>query len=244
MTDTRATTPTEAEPAVALLRRRWPEALLPFALGACLLVFGLPRLASAVVMVPAERVLDALEAGRPVSEEDLGRLAWRASAARRFSASGRFAAQLAGAKLAQADRLPARAQAERRDLVVDAVSLLEGSLSASPADSYGWARLAYARNLRDGAGPGAADAWRMSVLTAPAEPRLALWRVRLGLALAAHLREGDHDLLDRQIRLAWRADPDQLSGFAKSSGPEVTRLVRAALLDQPEDLQRFETLVR
>jgi hypothetical protein len=183
-------------------------------------------------------------AARPVSEEDLGRLAWRASAARRFSASGRFAAQLAGAKLAQADRLPARAQAERRDLVVDAVSLLEGSLSASPADSYGWARLAYARNLRDGAGPGAADAWRMSVLTAPAEPRLALWRVRLGLALAAHLREGDHDLLDRQIRLAWRADPDQLSGFAKSSGPEVTRLVRAALLDQPEDLQRFETLVR
>ena len=124
MTDTRATTPTEAEPAVELLRRRWPEALLPFALGACLLVFGLPRLASAVVMVPAERVGVALEAGRTGSDEEIAGVAWRASAARRFSGSGRFASQLAGARLAwtlsvvaSATRPPTRALHAFLDLI-------------------------------------------------------------------------------------------------------------------------------
>jgi hypothetical protein len=195
-------------------------------------------------MLPAEPILEALQSGRPVSDEDLARFASRTSVARQFSSSGRLATDLAAARLAQADRLPARAQAERRELVEEAVALLEEGLAATPANSFAWARLSYARTLKDGPGPGSVDAWRLSVLTSPAEPRLALWRARLGMALASHFIEGDHDLLDRQIRFAWRHNPKGLAAYAKSAGPEAVRTIRTALLDQPDDLKRFEEMAR
>jgi hypothetical protein len=56
--------------------------------------------------------------------------------------------------------------------------------------------------------------------------------------------EGDHTLLDRQIRFAWRSRPEQLAGYAKVGGPDVVRIMRKALLDQPDDLRRFEELIR
>jgi hypothetical protein len=129
-------------------------------------------------------------------------------------------------------------------LVQDAVALLEEGLAAMPANGFGWAQLAQARLLQEGPGPEALAAWRMSVLTAPAEPQLALWRARLGTGLALHFVEGDQALLDRQIRFAWRWDPERLAAYAKSAGPQVLGAVRAALDDQPEDLARFETMVR
>ena len=195
-------------------------------------------------MLPVQPALERLQSGLPVSEQDLARLAGRAAVARQFSSSGRVAGELAAAKLAQAERLPERAQTERRELVEDAIAHLEEGLAAMPANGFGWAQLAGARRLKDGAGPAAVDAWRMSVLTAPAEPRLALWRVRFGIAAAPHLIEGDHMLLDRQIRFAWRAEPERLAEYAKATGPVALRTIRAALLDQPEDLAGFEKLVR
>jgi hypothetical protein len=245
MTSIKAITPTEPDqPPVATPWRRRREALLPLAVGACLLVLGLPRLVSAVIMLPAQPALERLQSGLPVSEEDLARLESRAAVARQFSSSGRVAADLASAKLAQAERLPERAQTERRQLVEEAIALLEEGLAAMPANGFGWAQLARARGLKEGAGPAAVDAWRMSVLTAPAEPRLALWRARFGIAWAPHFTEGDHTLLDRQIRFALRAEPERFAEYAKSAGPDVLRTIRAALLDQPEDLQRFEELAR
>jgi hypothetical protein len=246
MTSTKAITPTEPEAAapVAAPWRRRGEAFLPLAVGACLVVLGLPRLISAVVTEPVQPTLEALQAGDRVSEEGLARLTGRAALARNFSSSGRVAVELAAAKLAQAARLPERAQTERGELVQDAVALLEEGLAAMPANGFGWAQLAQARLLQDGPGPAAVDAWRMSVLTAPAEPQLALWRARSGIGLASHFIEGDHALLDRQIRFAWQAEPERLAAYAKSAGPEVLTAVRTALIDQPEDLKRFEALVR
>jgi hypothetical protein len=220
-------------------RQRW-EALLPLAIAAFLIVLALPRLVSSVIMLPVEPIMDALQAGRPVSDEDLQRFASRSAAARRFSSAGRLATDLAAAKLAQAERLPTRAQSERRELVEDAAALLEEGLAATPANSFAWARLAYARTVLEGPGAGAVDAWRMSVLTAPAETRLTVWRTRLGVALLAQFREGDRDLLDRQIRFAWRSDPERLAAFAKSGGPETIQLIRIALLDEPGALQKFD----
>jgi hypothetical protein len=70
-----------------------------------------------------------------------------------------------------------------------------------------------------------------------------LWRVRFGIAHASQFLEGDHDLLERQIRFAWRAVPDQLAQYAKSAEPEVMRIIRAALINQPEDLEKLDGLV-
>jgi hypothetical protein len=245
MTSTKAITPTEPETApVAAPWRRRGEAFLPLAVGACLLVLGLPRLISAMVTEPVRPVLEALQAGEPITEQGLARLTGRAALARNFSSSGDVAVELAAAKLAEAVRLPERAQTERGQLVQDAVALLEDGLAAMPANGFGWAQLAQARLLQEGPGPAAVDAWRMSVLTAPAEPQLALWRARAGIGLASHFVEGDHALLDRQIRFAWRWEPERLAAYAKSAGPPVVGAVRTALIGQPEDLQQFDRLVR
>ena len=213
-------------------------------LGAALLVLGLPRLVSALTMLPAEGVLDAVQAGRSVGEDDLGRFEGRWSLARQFSASGRIATDLAAARLAQSERLPKGSEAERRRLVEESVDLLEEGLAKTPANSFAWARLAYALSLRDGPDVPAVDAWRMSVLTAPADRRLVLWRARMGIALLSRLREGDHDLLDRQIRFAWYADGKGLARYAKEAGPQVVDTIRIALLDTPEDLARFNQLTK
>ena len=237
--------PTEAaEPPPAAPRPQRGQALLPLALSACLLVLGLPRLVSALTMLPTEPVLNALHADRPVSDAELDRLERRLSIARQFSSSGRIAIDLAAAKLAAVDRLPNRAQSARRELIDDAVALLEDGLAETPANSFAWARLAYARSLKNGLGPAAADGWRMSVLTAPADRRLALWRTRLGIALVSSFIEGDRALLDGQIDLAWRSNHEELARYAKAAGPEVTQIVRAALVNQPEELERFDGLTR
>ncbi len=245
MINIRPTTPTETAnpPAAGPGPRRW-GALLPLVLGGCLLVFGLPRLVSALTMLPGAPVIDALRAGQPVSDEELDGLARRWSIARQFSSSGRIAAELAATKLAEADRLTRGAQSKRQGLVEEAAALLEAGLAAAPANSFAWARLAYARSLKDGFGPGAVDAWRMSVLTAPADRRLALWRTRFGIALISRFLEGDQALLDGQIRFAWRSNQEEVARYAKAAGPESVRVVRATLLNQPEDLQRFDSLIR
>lgn len=194
-------------------------------------------------MLPVEPVIVALQSGRPVDDAELARFIERSTTARYFSSSGRIAADLAAVKLAWADRLPDLALSERQELVEDASELLEEALTAVPADSFAWASFATALGMGSGSAARAVDAWRMSVLTAPAERRLVLWRVRFGIAHASQFLEGDHDLLERQIRFAWRAVPDQLAQYAKSAEPEVMRIIRAALINQPEDLEKLDGLV-
>lgn len=208
------------------------------------MALGLPRFVSAIAMLPAEPVVEALQSGRPVGEEGLARFAGRSATARQLSSSGRIATDLAAAKLAAAARLPTEVQSARRMLIEEACALLEEGLAATPSNTFAWAQLANARSLKDGPGSGALDAWRMSVLTGPAEPRLALWRARFGISHAAFLREGDHDLLVRQIRFAWRGDAERFADYARAAGPRAQGIVREALLDQPEDLERFESAIR
>lgn len=213
------------------------------ALGAALLILGLPRLVAALILVSGQPVMDALELGRDVGDDDLASFERASQLARRFSGSGRIASFLAAAKIAEADRLPANAARERAKLAGEAIALLEEGLAKAPADSFAWGRLAYARVLRDGPDAKAGEAWRLSVLTAPADRRLVPWRARLGIAVLPGLADEDRDMLDRQIRLAWLTDGEGLARFARDAGPETVNIVRAALLDQEEDLQKFDALV-
>lgn len=221
---------------------RWLGALLPLALSAALLMLGLPRLVGAVATLPFEPQVEALKSGRDLTHSELSRLDSRWSIARRFTSSGEISAELAAIKMATADQLPERATTERRDLIGSAAELLRESLSEGPANAFAWAR--YAAALSEEGRPEAIDAWRMSVLTSPADRRLLLWRSQFALARVAQLAQIDRDLLDSQIRLAWRHDRDALLRFARRAKPAAVQILRAALVQRPEDAASFEQALR
>jgi hypothetical protein len=237
-----STEPTKP-PSAAPVQQRG-QAFLPLILSVFLLMLGLPRFVSSVTTLPAQQAVEGLLQGRNVSDEALESSERQLSLARHFSTSGRLAIDLASVKLAEADRLPNRAQGTRAGLVADGIELLEQGLADDPTSSFGWSRLAHGRNLEDGPGPEAVDAWRMSVLMAPADRRLALWRTRFGIESALGFAEGDQFLLDRQVHFAWIFNPTELANYAKAAGLQVSQTIRAALSDQPDDLKRFDEMTR
>jgi hypothetical protein len=219
-------------------------AFVPLLLSAALLMLGLPRLAGTAATLSSQPQIQALQAGREVSDLELSRLDRTWSVAHRFSPSGEISAQLAAIKLEEAGRLSERAATERRALIADATALLQESLAGSPANSFAWARLAHALALAQEGGSEAVAAWRMSVLTAPADRRLLLWRSRFALARTAQLAQEDRELLDAQIRMAWRYDRKAFLNFARASEPDAVNLLRAALLDEPREAARFDQALR
>ena len=210
--------------------------ILPLVLGVALVALGVPRLIAAVTILPAEPVMATLQQGGKVGDDDLAAFEQRWTRARAFVSWGRLDSDLALAKLARAERLSS--PSDRRALTEEAIRLLREALSRTPSNSFAWARLAYALALRDGPTEEGAEAWRMSVLTAPADRRLTLWRAEFGVSLLPRLSSSSTDLLYRQIRFAWRFSGKDLVRYAKASGN--AGIIRAALLDQPDDLRKFE----
>src|SRR5262245_45172798 len=94
-------------------------------LGVVLLTLGLPRLVSSLILLPSDPVSDSLRLGRTVNPAAISALQRRSSLARRFSSSGRIAAELGAAKIAEAELLPASAVRERFRLADEAALLLE-----------------------------------------------------------------------------------------------------------------------
>lgn len=220
------------------------QAFLLLVVSVFLLMLGLPRFVSSLTMLPAEQVISGLLHNQAVSQEVLESSETRLSLARHFSTSGRIAVDLAAVKLAGADRLPTRAQNTRAGLIADARELLQQGLSDDPTDSFGWLQLAYARRVASGVGAETVNAWRMSVLTAPADRHLALPRTRLGIEYSVAFAEGDQNLLDRQIYFAWIYQGPELARYAKSAGSQAVQTIRAALADQPDILKRFDEMTR
>jgi len=216
--------------------RRITLPLLLLALGAALVHLALPRLAAAVVALPGDPVAEALQAEARPGAADLATLREGRLQAADFIKSGRLATDLALADLALLAE--PGAPAEQARLLAEAVIELRRGLALAPMDGFAWARLAYVLAPDGGPSPAAVAAWRMSILTAPAEPRLAYWRMALGLALRPALAPADRDRLDQQIRWAWKYSPRQLVELARR--PDLTAIIRAALAADPAQAQRFD----
>lgn len=215
--------------------------ILAAALGGALLWLGAPRLLAAFAMLPGDPALFALEHNRPVSTEDLRTLAAGRAAAARWVGSGRVLTELAQAKLELAQR-PETPAAERPALLAETIALMRRGLARSPANPYGWSRLAFAHWLLEGPSEAAAEAWRLSIATGSGEAALAIWRLEFGLGLLAHLRGGDRALLAGQVRHAWRYDAAGLARFAKERGlADFVRRSLGAL--PPGEAARLEALL-
>lgn len=156
-----------------------------------LLALALPRLGAAVAELPGRPVLEALEAGRPVSPQALETLA----------ASARRAGEWVDGA---AHRRAEAAARWRLGEDTAAAGLLADGLALSPADPYGWLALAHADPAQ------APRALALSLRTGRWERDLAHDRLRLAASRLADLDDPTRAGILDQVRWLWRLDPPGL----------------------------------
>jgi hypothetical protein len=184
------------------VRRRAIASCLIFAgFSAFLLATAVPSLIAALARVPADATVEALSGGSRSTPAELDALVAGSAAALRFAGNPRFATDMASALLRQALAAPAGSP-ERRRLIEDTLQALRRGLAEQPANSFAWARLAETIALAEPDPTAPLAAWRLSIDTAPAEPRLAAWRARFGAQRLAVLDADDRARLLRQTMLA------------------------------------------
>jgi hypothetical protein len=186
------------------MRRRAIASCIVFAgLSAVLLATAVPSLLAALARLPSDATVEALSEGQVVAPADLDKLVADSAAARRFVASPRYDTDMASALLRQGLAAPP-GSADRGRLLGATLAALRRGLAGQPASSFAWARLAETIALVEPDPAAPLAAWRMSIDTAPAEPRLAGWRARFGAQRLALLDAEDRARLLRQTMLARR----------------------------------------
>ncbi len=226
---------------IGSLVRAVPGLALTLIVGGVLLALGVPLAGEAITKISANPVLKRLQKHKSVPREQLedlirsreDALYWRESAGT-WSELG--LAQLLLASQAETDNQ------KKRDLKIASISSLKKSLARAPADAFVWTRLAYAQFLLSGPSPEVATTLRMALQSAPYEPRLFAVRLEIAFLCWPYLGPDDRDLVWQQVRWAWRYRPGKLVRLARSL--DRIDVVRAALSQAPEELLRFEKLLK
>lgn len=195
------------------------------------MALGAPRFLAALALLPGDPLLDAMRSDEPIDAGQISALASSREQARRFVAAPELDSEIGMAEVLRAERAPP-ASAERRAALDRAIESLQEGLARGPRATFVWAKLAYAIQMRDGMVKTAIDAWRLSIATAPAEPRLVLWRSEFGAAALPLLEVGDQGRLAEQMRYAWRFDREGLARLARDRGLQL--VLRRVLSGEPD----------
>lgn len=225
-------------------RADWRRRLVaaPTALTALvLLTIALPRTIGVILSARSEPVLRKLQDQQPVRIDELKTLADAQETGQFWLADGRLRTDLGLAYLLLAEKLP-RGDVNAGAYLQRAIELLKAGLARAPANPYAWARLAYAEALAHGWSPLAMSSLRLSLITAPYEPRLLWSRLRMTFLAWRDMSSEDRELVSQQIRFAWKADPLELTRLAAEL--RQVNLVRATLLQMPDDASAFEELLK
>ena len=178
-----------------------------------LAMLGVPRLMSALIQIPADRVPALLERRAPVDPQSLTRLAATRQRALAWTESGRLWVEfgVAALRLAEADRDTSGVGLRR------AILALRWGLSLSPLDGAGWMWLAEAEHALNGPTRSSADAVVMSMRTAPYDKNLQLPRIAHALLVWSHLDNAARRRFSVQVRMVQRRAPKRLATLARSS---------------------------
>jgi len=204
-----------------------------------LLAFGVPSLVARMIHVGGDEIQSALLQGSKVPDDDLLRLE---TSRRRTASWFPMNAPYDDLSMVSLER-----SARSKDTVIAKAYVTEAelwqrkALFVSPADPYGWYRLAYLFYLTDGPSERVFMAWRQSFFAAPYEPRLLVPRLQMAISLDARLDADTRGSLPRMIRDAWREDPEGLVQAARDG--VFISTVEAALRNAPDDLAMFHTML-
>lgn len=202
-----------------------------------LLAFGLPSLVARLILLPGDQTRIDLLAGGKVELQDLQRFYASRRAAGAWFPENALYNDLAMASL----NLSQRTEGETSKAFLQEAAVWESkALNVSPADAYGWYRMAYLYFMVEGASsPRAAKAWGLSMASAPYEPRLVSSRLQMAIGLGPSFLDETVARLyvPNLIRSAWEDDPDRLAKLAYDGS--FISLVEEALRNDPDDLASF-----
>lgn len=187
----------------ARLARRAASAGLSLAVGVCLLIGEVPRTIGAIVALPGKKTVESIRLRQDIpaatlesSAQSLVRKTWWHEDAETWANLGLVYLILRR----QGDIGQERAQR----FLAQSNNASERSLMLRPANPYTWARLTYGSYSAGDDPRRIARLLRLSLLTGPAERRLAISRLDMGFRLWRHLSESDRNLLAPQVRMAFR----------------------------------------
>ena len=120
-----------------------------------------------------------------------------------------------------------------KPLLVEALKNQELALMLSPADTYGWARLAYLQLLIYGPANQAPQSLAMSLIAAPYEDRLTLSRLNTAMLLYNYLDAETKASMPKMLLDAWKTDSQATEALAKANHYEAL-LTSAISEDKPK----------
>jgi hypothetical protein len=206
-------------------------------MGVALIALSAPRLAAAVLDLPARPIIATARSGAAVPPH----LRAIAAEARRSSlewiSDGPGWADLGYLHLLEAERSadPARAPEFAR-----AVLAHRRALALSPAQAYAWTRLAYLELVAGGHDAGVFLV--LAVAAAPYDDHLVFDRLDLAISLWLDLDGGQRALVTGQIRFAAEVHAGKLARLAQRR--RAVALVRAALAPGTSLRDKFEAAYR
>ncbi len=219
--------------------QRWSLGVVSAALAVFLVVMGGAFILASVAGFAGSPVLAKLRQAMPVSAHEAKDLLSAKQGEMKWLESGEAAIDAGLARLLIAESLPADAR-ERDRLIAAAASDLKQGLAAAPLSGRGWARLAYSVAALEGWSPAAMTALRFSIVAAPFEPSLTLFRLRMGLEAWPYLDARDRASVLQQVRYAAKVDLKALALLAEEQ--QSIPIVRAALRDEPHILAELDRL--
>lgn len=180
-----------------------------------------------------------LKDGFSVSDKELNDLINKQRFTANFSNDGLLLQDLGFTELTMAKRYGyfSKEGASMLDL---AKNHLQDGLALSPANSYGWLRLAYINTLTEGASKDVSNAVYMSVTTSPYNYKMIYYRLSLAIISWDYFNEDNKETLLQQIRVAWRWDKKQVFNLATSENAK--NIIENALLPSPEDTLEFNKM--
>lgn len=116
--------------------------------------------------------------------------------------------------------------------IPETIALLQSGLAQSPANPKGWALLAGLLST-SGDQAAAVRALRLSYLSGPVVPDLMAGRLTLAMALLDSMDAETKGLTARQVRLAWKIDPQPIIELMQR--PALTAFLTEALGEQDQD---------
>ncbi|MDX9690440.1 MAG: hypothetical protein RBT70_08300 [Alphaproteobacteria bacterium] len=117
------------------------------------------------------------------------------------------------------------------------------ALLLSPADPYGWFRLAHLYERAKAPVSAVSVAWWQSYAAAPYEPRLFLPRLEMAMRLGQNLGgEGRERVINNLIQDAWNYNPWDLTRSARDR--TYLSLLNEAFRDDPDATARIDKILR
>lgn len=209
------------------------------ALATLLITFAAPSLTARLIELPGNDAREKMIKGASLSPEELTEIY---ETRRRTAEWYPLSASLNDLAMVLIEKARTAGAEDAVKLLAEAEYWQRKALALSPADPFGWFRLAYLIYRAEGPSARVAEAWRQSMINGPFEPRLIQARLEMGLQLGKLVPQEAESYVPRLIREMADEDMQALADLAKRG--HYISIVESALMTAPAFLADFRSKIQ